>query len=169
MNVVTSLILRQMRAPFITLIVGYSLTILGLVVTPGFDDQGNPWHMSFFDAFYFVSFTATTIGFGEIPYPLSTAQRMWAIITIYVTVICWFYALGKTLSLIQDPTFKAALKRNTFTKNISHIHEPFFLICGFGETGTALSHALTEHNIRAVVMEKDQKKIEAGDFETGGE
>ena len=159
MNVVTSLVLRQMRAPFITLIIGYSITMLGLVLTPGLDDQGNPWHMSFFDAFYFVSFTATTIGFGEIPYALSNAQRMWAVITIYVTVISWFYALGKILSLMQDPTFKAALKRSTFSKGIRDIHEPFILICGFGETGTALTRALTEHSIRAVVIEQDNQKI----------
>jgi Trk K+ transport system NAD-binding subunit len=159
MNVVTSLVLRQMRAPFITLIIGYSITMLGLVVTPGVDAQGNTWYMSFFEAFYYVSFTATTIGFGEIPYAFSNAQRMWAVITIYVTVVSWFYALGKILSLMQDPTFKAALKRSTFSKGIRDIHEPFILVCGFGETGNALTHALTENGIRAVVIELDEQKI----------
>ena len=160
MSVVTSLILRQMRAPFIILILGYSITILGMVLTPGVDDQGNPWQMSFFDAIYFVSFTATTIGFGEIPYPLSTAQRMWALITIYITVISWFYALGKTISLFQDPTFRDALRKNTFARNLNNIHDPFILICGFGETGTALAHALTERNIRAVIIEQDDNKLQ---------
>ena len=161
MSVVTSLVLRQMRAPFITLIVGYSVTILGMVITPGLDDQGNPYHMSFFDAIYFVSFTATTIGFGEIPYPLTAPQRMWVLITIYITVITWFYALGKTLSLIQDPTFREALRKNAFVRNLNGIHEPFILICGFGETGHALASALTEQNIRAVVIEQDDEKIKA--------
>ena len=48
MNVVTSLILRQMRTPFIVLILGYSITILGMVLTPGMDDNGHPYYMSFF-------------------------------------------------------------------------------------------------------------------------
>ncbi|MDH5473824.1 MAG: NAD-binding protein [Gammaproteobacteria bacterium] len=161
MSVVTSLILRQMRMPFIVLILGYSVSIIGMTLSPGIDDQGQIWYMSIFDAFYFVSYTATTIGFGEIPYPLSSAQRMWALVTIYVTVISWFYALGKILSLIQDSTFKEALIKNTFSKNLKNIHEPFILICGFGETGTALTKALTEKEIRVVIIEQDNEKIRA--------
>ena len=33
--------------------------------------------MGFFDAFYFMSYTATTIGFGELPQAFNDAQRMW--------------------------------------------------------------------------------------------
>ncbi|MCW8911059.1 MAG: NAD-binding protein, partial [Gammaproteobacteria bacterium] len=94
-----------------------------------------------------------------IPYPLSPAQRMWALVTIYVTVISWFYALGKILSLFQDPTFKQELVKNTFHKNLRNIHEPFILICGFGETGNALARTLTERRIRAVIIEQDNEKI----------
>ena len=36
--------------------------------------------LGFFDAFYFMSYTATTIGFGELPQPFTDAQRMWVII-----------------------------------------------------------------------------------------
>ena len=71
MNEVTSMILRRMRAPFLLLITVYSISILGMVVIPGIDNDGNVSHMSFFHAFYFVSYTATTIGFGEIPYEQS--------------------------------------------------------------------------------------------------
>lgn len=63
------LLLRRLRAPFLTIIVIYAISTLGFVLIPGQDDQGNPWHMDFFHAFYFVSFMGSTIGFGEIPYP----------------------------------------------------------------------------------------------------
>ena len=56
------LILRRMRAP---LIVIFSVSVLGLTLVPGVDGNGEPWRMSFFDALYFMSYTATTIGFGE--------------------------------------------------------------------------------------------------------
>ncbi len=160
MSLVTSLIMRQMRAPIIILISGYSISILGMVLTPGIDDQGNPWHMSFFDAFYFVSYTATTIGFGEIPYPLSNAQRAWALVTIYLTVVAWFYSIGKIVSLVQDPTFREALKKNQFSYQLSRIPDTFILICGFGETGHALASALTEQNIHVVVIEKNSRLIQ---------
>ncbi len=160
MSLVTSLIMRQMRIPIIILIMGYAISILGMVVAPGIDDQGNPWHMSFFDAFYFVSYTATTIGFGEIPYPLSNAQRSWALVTIYLTVIAWFYSLGKIISLVQDPLFRAALRENLFAQQLARIPDSFILICGFGETGHALAKALTEQNIHTVVIEKDNNLIQ---------
>ncbi len=148
------MILRRMRVPFIVLISVYAISILGLVLIPGVDDQGQRWHMSIFHAFYFVSYTATTIGFGEIPYPLTDAQRLWALATIYMTVIGWVYGLGTILSLIQDPNFRAAVRRNRFRRDISNIHQPFYLICGFGETGNAVVSALIQEHYRAVVIDK---------------
>ena len=71
------LLLRRMRMPLIVIILAYAVSILGLVLIPGVDDQGQPWHMSIFHAFYFVSFMGSTIGFGEIPYPFSDPQRLW--------------------------------------------------------------------------------------------
>ena len=155
MNEVTSMILRRMRAPFLLLISVYSISILGMVLIPGVDDNGNVWHMSFFHAFYFVSYTATTIGFGEIPYPLSDAQRLWAIAIVYTSVTSWFYALGKILSLIQDKTFQVAITKSRFKRDVENINRPFYLICGFGETGSALVNALTEEFLHTVVIEKD--------------
>ena len=61
------LLLRRMRLPLIVVILAYAISILGMVLAPGLDDQGNPWNMNFFHAFYFVSFMGSTIGFGEIP------------------------------------------------------------------------------------------------------
>ena len=86
------LLLRRMRVPQIVVILAYAISILGLVLAPGIDDQGNPWNMSFFHAFYCVSYMGSTIGFGEIPYPFSDAQRMVVTIAMYVTVISWLYA-----------------------------------------------------------------------------
>ena len=156
---VTAIILRRMRTPFLLLLGVYSITILGMVLIPGVDDQGNVWRMSFFHAFYFVSFTATTIGFGEIPYALTDAQRLWALVTVYSTVIAWFYALGKILGLIQDKAFRDAVATNRFKNDIKAIHQPFYLICGFGETGKAVVNSLTEEHYRAVVVEKNEKNL----------
>ena len=153
------MILRRMRKPFIILITVYSISILGLVLIPGVDDQGNPWKMSFFHAFYYVSFTATTIGFGEIPYALNDAQRLWVISTIYFTVISWLYAIGKILTLVQDETFREAVTRSRFKKSVTNLHEPFYLVCGLGETGHEVVSALTEEHYRAVVIEKNKNNM----------
>lgn len=159
MNLVTSMILRRMRKPFIMLIAVYNIAILGMILIPGVDDQGNPWHMSIFHAFYFVSYTATTIGFGEIPYTLSDAQRLWAVFSIYILVIAWLYAIGKILTLIQDPHFKDAVTHSRFKRTVSSINEPFYLVCGLGETGYEVVTALTEEHYRAVVIENNPDNL----------
>src|SRR3569832_2572993 len=83
------LVLRRMRTPLIVLIVIFAVSVLGLTLIPGQDAQGRPWRMGLFDAFYVMSYTATTIGFGEIPYPFTYGQRMWVTVAIYLTVIGW--------------------------------------------------------------------------------
>ena len=102
MHNVVYLILRRMRVPLIVVITTYAISVLGLVLIPGADDQGNPWRMDFFHAIYFVSFLGSTIGFGEIPYPFTDAQRMWTMCVIYAAVVSWLYAIGSILALIQD-------------------------------------------------------------------
>ncbi len=157
-NPVISMIMSRMRAPLIILIVIYAISMMGLIMIPGVDDHGQPWHMNIFHAFYYVSFTATTIGFGEIPYALNDAQRLWVICTIYMTVIAWFYAIGNILGLVQDPIFKKARNENRFKNQVSKIHEPFYLVCGLGETGYEVIKALTNEHYRVVVIEEDQEQ-----------
>ena len=154
------LLLRRLRAPIITVIVVYSVSILGFVLIPGVDDQGNPWRMDFFHAFYFVSFMGSTIGFGEIPYPFTSLQRIWTVTTIYSTVVSWLYSIGKIFSLFQDPSFNRLLTRNTFARNVRRLHDPYYLICGYGYTGKRLVSRLDASDIRTVVLDGSQQAID---------
>lgn len=159
MHNIIFVLLRRIHLPLIILICAYAVSVLGFVLIPGIDNQGAPWRMDFFHAFYFVSFMGTTIGFGEIPYPFTEAQRMWAIVTIYCTVIAWLYAIGALFSLIQEPGFRLQIKRNVFMRGVSRIREPFYLVCGYGDTGGLLVRALTEAGYRSVVVDIDQNRI----------
>ena len=80
--------------------------------------------MGFFDAFYVMSYTASTIGFGEIPYPWTYNQRMWVTISIYLTVIGWAYAIGSLLSLLQDRAFRSALALQHFSRKVAGCASP---------------------------------------------
>jgi len=158
---------RRLRSPLITLILVYTISIIGFVLIPGIDDQGNPWKMSFFHAFYFVSFMGTTIGFGEIPYAFTDAQRFWALLTMYATVVAWLYGIGMLLSVFQDAAFIRSVKNNAFNRRIKRIREPFYIICGYGDTGSQLAHALSKQGILSVVIDVDEDRInelEADDF-----
>ncbi|MCU0296063.1 MAG: ion channel, partial [Candidatus Nanopelagicales bacterium] len=92
------LVLRRMRLPLIVLIILLTISTVGLTLMPGVDADGNTWYMDPFEAFYFMSYTATTIGFGEIPFAFTTAQRAWVIVSIYLSVIAWAYAIGSVLA-----------------------------------------------------------------------
>ncbi|HHH39307.1 MAG TPA: potassium channel protein [Sedimenticola sp.] len=153
------LIFRRMRMPLIILVLTYAVTMLGLVLIPGQDAQGNPWHMDFFHAFYFVSFMATTIGFGEIPYEFTNAQRLWVTFSIYATVVVWIYAIGTILSLVQDRSLKQAIVERRFSKRIRRMRDPFLLVCGYGETGSALVRAVTERHQLAVAIDIDEERV----------
>ena len=159
MDNIIFLILRRMRRPLLTLVTVYAVSILGLVLIPGQDDQGNPWHMDFFHAFYFISFMSTTIGFGEIPYEFTDAQRAWVTFSIYLAVVAWLYAIGNILTLLQDKAFQQAIRERRFAQRIKHLREPFYLLCGYGETGRELTRALTDRGQHVVVVDRDESKI----------
>ena len=153
MDNIVFLIFRRMRAPLLTLILTYSVAMLGLVLIPGRDADGNVWSMDFFHAFYFVSFMASTIGFGEIPYAFTAAQRLWVSFSIFFTVVVWLYSIGTVLALLKDETFQRALTERRFTRQIRRLRERFYLVCGYGQTGEALVKSLTERNQHAVVID----------------
>ena len=154
------LLLRRMRLPLIILICVYAISILGLVLIPGQDDQGNPWSMDFFHAFYFVSYMGSTIGFGEIPYPFTDAQRLWTTFIIYVTVIAWLYSIGSLLTILQDPAFRKVMRQSRFERSVKRLREPFYLICGYGDTGSLLVRSLTNRGLRVVVIDLKMDHIE---------
>ncbi len=156
MNEVTALFLRRIKAPLILIVVVYSIAILGMILIPGIDENGNPWHMSIFHAFYFVSYTATTIGFGEIPYPLTEAQRLWTVFIIYMTVISWFYTLGTVISLYQDKAFQNERNKSRFKRDVKNVNRPYYVVCGYGETGKAVVDALLDEHFGAVVIEQSE-------------
>jgi Trk K+ transport system NAD-binding subunit len=155
------LLLRRMRLPLIVIILTYAISILGMVLIPGIDDEGNPWRMSFFHAFYFVSFMGSTIGFGEIPYPFTETQRLWTTVAMYLTVISWLYAIGSLFALFQDPAFRRVLAFTTFTRTVRNIREPFYLVCGLGDAGHLVASELAERGIRSVVIDRNENKIES--------
>lgn len=155
------LLLRRLRAPLITLITVYSVSVLGFVLIPGIDDQGNAYQMDFFHAVYFVSFMGSTIGFGEIPYAFTPSQRMWTLFSIYATVIAWLYGIGTTLAMLQEPMFGRMLRRRSFKSDVHAINEPFYLICGYGVTGSVIVDQLVRRDVRVVVLDINSDRIDA--------
>ena len=164
MNTVFFIFLRRMRTPLVVLIIAYAIAIGGLVLIPGADAEGRPWRFDFFHAFYFISYTASTIGFGEIPYAFSPAQRMWVTLSIYLTVLGWLYAFGSILALLQDPAFRRAIAEQRFAREIRRLTEPFYIVCGFGETAEMTTRMLLRQKFRVVAVDRDPERVAALDL-----
>ncbi len=158
MNSAIFIALRRLRAPIILLILIYATGIIGMALIPGRDAAGNPWHMSLFHAFYFISYTATTIGFGEIPHPFTNAQRLWVNAVIYLSVIGWAYAIARILALLGDQAFVDAVKIQRVQHEVRQLADPFYILCGFGETGRLICQALDRAGLRVVVVEIDRAR-----------
>ncbi len=159
MSDIQLMILRRMRLPLVVVIVAYAIAVFGLTLMPGTDPEGRPWHLSLFDAFYVMSYTATTIGFGEVPYPYSYAQRLWMTFSIYLTVISWAYALGVIFALTRQPAFRAALERSRFEAGVRRLVDRFFVICGHGQSGQRLAAALDRLGYATVVIEPNPERL----------
>ncbi len=164
MGSIVFIFLRRMRAPLLAVIASYAIALLGLVLMPGVDPSGRPWHMSFFHAFYLLSYTATTTGFGELPYPYTDAQRMWVTVSLYMTVIAWLYAVGKIIALLQDPAFGRVLAGARFARRVRALREPFVIVCGYGETGSVLVEALDRRRVRATVIDLNEDRVSEVDL-----
>ncbi len=153
------LVLRFMRRPLFVFVTVYAVAMIGWQVIPG--PPENPEPLGFFHAFYFLTYTVTTTGFGEIPHTFSDAQRMWSIVCLYAGVVAWLYAIGAIIQLVQTPAFRRALAERRFAKSVARLNEPFVILCGFGNRGSLLTRGLSDAGIAVVILDSDEDRINA--------
>ncbi len=153
------IILQKLRTPLLVIIVTYSIAMLGMVLIPGMDDNGKVYHLTFFDAFYFVSYMASTIGFGEAPYTFTYTQRLWVSLCIYITVVGWFYGIGALVSAVTDKTLKFEMMRNKFRKQVQSLSNDFIIVLGYTYVNAEIIKRFHSVNIEAVLIDEDEDKI----------
>lgn len=149
----TYFILRRMRVPLFVVVGIFTIAVVGLTFIPYTGDDGKSHTMSFFDAFYFISYAGTTIGFGEPAAGFSDGQRLWTTYTIYFMVVGWAYALGSFVAALQDPALKKALALGRFRRKVRRMTEPFFILCGHGQVGRAVAMSMDALGRRIVVID----------------
>jgi Trk K+ transport system NAD-binding subunit len=160
MHSVFFITLRRLRAPLILIILIFTLSMIGLTLIPGVDAEGRAWHMTLFQAFYFVTYTATTIGFGEIPHTFTDTQRLFVTAIIYLSVLGWAYLLGTFLNLAQDKGFQQVIVAARFRRSVAGLREPFFLVCGLGEAGMTVVRSLDRLGYRFTAIDRDERRIQ---------
>ena len=152
------IVLQRMRKPFLVITITYTIAIIGLLIIDGVDNNGDVYKMSIFDAFYFVSYTATTIGFGESPYEFTYSQRLWVTFSIYLTVLGWFYGIGTLVSLLQDKLFLREMERAKFRRQVKGLKDKFIIVLGYNQITSEIINRAMEEEIRTVVIEKNEER-----------
>ena len=155
---------RVLRAPIIFIVAVFAVGMIGLALIPGVEEDGRPWRLTLFQALYFMAYTATTIGFGEIPRPFTDTQRLWVTAAIFASVVAWAYLLASVLALARDPAFRAARVSGRVRRQVRRLTEPFYLICGFGETGMLVARALDRLGYRFALVDIDPARVEEADL-----
>ncbi len=153
------IILQRMRKPFIVIIITHCIAIVGLLIIDAVDVNGQPYQLTIFDAVYFVSYMATTIGFGETPFEFTYSQRLWVLFSIYMTVLGWFYGIGSLVSLLQDKLFLQEIEKTKFKKQIKNLKEKFIIILGYDQVTSEIIQKALDDGIRAVVIETDRSRV----------
>jgi Trk K+ transport system NAD-binding subunit len=158
-NTPSSLIGKRLFQPMLTLLFVFMLSTTGFMLIPGADDLGNTINLTFLDAFFITSYTATTIGFGEIPYPFTEDQKLWMIFVIYTSVVAWLYNIGSIIHIFQDKSLWNEISEITFKDKVSKANSDFYIVLGFGRTGEWVTEILDKHGKNVIVVDPSESNI----------
>ncbi len=114
--------------------------------------EGAPW----FDSFYMVVMTITTVGFLEV-FPLSTLGRLWTVILIISGLGSVFYTASVGLELIVESTSISG-RRRRLQRDIDRLSN-HHILCGFGRVGVSVWQDLVDGGEDVVVIEINEDRF----------
>jgi Trk K+ transport system NAD-binding subunit len=76
-------------------------------------------------------------------------------------VVAWIYAIGSILRLAGNPFFRLAMSQSRFRRRVQRLHRDFYVVCGFGDTGSLLIRGLTDRGISCVILDQNEDRIKA--------
>ncbi len=141
--------------PFLNLkIIFLALMALVLIGMVGFHFIEG-WH--WFDGFYMVLTTISTIGYGEV-HPLSHAGRVFNafIIVAGVGLVLLFFG-GATQALLEFE-LQSVFGRRRMDREISRLSE-HFILCGAGRVGRSAARELARKPLPFVIVDSDAEKL----------
>ena len=132
------------------------LALLGLILigVAGFHFlEGWPW----FDGFYMVLTTITTIGYGEL-HPLSPLGRIFNTFIIIAGVALVLLFFGGATQALLEFELQSVFGRRRMDREISRL-SGHFIICGAGRVGRSVARELARKPLPFVVIDSDEAKL----------
>lgn len=111
-------------------------------------------HWGWFDSFYMVMITLSTVGYQEV-HPLSFAGRVFCIVLIVSGVALVFLMIGAaTQALLEFELFKVFGKRR-MERDIASLRD-HYIICGAGRVGHSVAYELAGKPCPFIVIESTE-------------
>jgi len=132
-----------------------SLLFMIALGTAGFHYiEGWPW----FDGFYMVITTLTTIGYQEV-HPLSHAGRVFNVIIIIGGVSLLFLAIGSATQALLEFELRSFFGRRRMERDIGRLTD-HYILCGAGRVGRSAARELARRPAPFVIIETNEDKAQ---------
>jgi voltage-gated potassium channel len=132
-----------------------ALLLVIAVGTAGFHYiEGWPW----FDGFYMVITTLTTIGYQE-THPLSHAGRIFNVMIIFGGVSLVFLVIGSLTQALLEFELQNFFGRRRMERDIGRLAD-HYIICGAGRVGRSAARELARRPVPFVILESNEAKAQ---------
>ena len=134
-------------------LIAIALVVLTLVGMAGFHFiEGWTW----FDGFYMVVTTFSTIGYQEV-HPLSHAGRIFNVALILAGVSLVFLGIGSLTQALLEFSLRKFFGRRKMEREIDRLSE-HYIICGAGRVGRSAARELSRKPAPFVILEQNEAK-----------
>ena len=133
--------------------IGLLLLIVVGIGTTGFHYlEGWPW----FDGFYMVVTTLTTIGYQEV-HPLSHTGRIFNVFVILSGVSLLLLGVGALSQALLEFELQSFFGRRRMEREIARLTD-HFIICGMGRVGRSVARELARKPVSFLIIENAESK-----------
>ncbi len=136
-------------------VIGALLLLVMAVGTTGYHFiEGWPW----FDGFYMVVTTLTTIGYQEV-HPLSQAGRVFNVFVILSGVSLLLLGVGALSQALLEFELQSFFGRRRMEREIGRL-DGHYIICGMGRVGRSVARELARRPVPFVIIENVEAKLQ---------
>ena len=146
--------MADVKVPFNLKLLAILLVLLVIVGIAGFHFIEG-W--TYFDGFYMVLTTITSIGYGEI-HPLSHAGRLFNSFVIITGVGLVLLLVGGASRTLLEFELQSVFGRRRMDREISRL-TGHFIICGAGRVGRSAARELARRPLPFVVVDTNEEKL----------
>jgi voltage-gated potassium channel len=112
---------------------------------------------TYFDGFYMVLITFTTIGYGEV-HPLSHLGRWFNVFLIVCGVSLMFLLIGTLTQALVEFELRRFFGRRKMEREISRLKD-HYIICGAGRVGRSVAREFARRPAPFVLIENNEPKL----------